>query len=187
MPILGTIASSTRQGLSTTAFWALDSYTFPNASANTVTFNSIPQDYKHLMIVFQGAGTINDGTRLRFNGDSGASSYFGVSVADGFGSSQSTSLGITTNSMSDIFSLLGNSYGAQASTAGVAWVNDYTNTVKLKTCTAYQANLNSSNEGGVWVASGMYLASTAAVTSLSLTARTQNFDTGSTIAIFGIK
>jgi hypothetical protein len=52
-PVLGIVASSTQQGLSTTAFFALDTYTFPNASSNTVTFNAIPQSYKHLMIVLQ--------------------------------------------------------------------------------------------------------------------------------------
>lgn len=187
-PVLGIIASSTRQGLSTNSFDALDSYTFPNASLNTVTFSSIPQTYQHLMIVFQGAGTVNDGTRIRFNGNTGANAYWGTTGANGDGTVQSTYLGnYDNNGAPDVFSLLGNSYGASQSTAGVGFINDYSKTGKLKTVTAHQSNLNSSNEGYVSFASGMWLASTDAITSITLVARTQNFDTGSTIAIFGIK
>jgi hypothetical protein len=186
MPILGTIASSTRQGLVTSSFDAIDTYTFPNASLNSVTFSSIPQTYQHLIVVFQGAGTINDGTRMRFNGDSGSNQYFGVVLADGSGTSMNTYPGSLGTGISDLFSLLGNTYGASQSTAGYCYINDYSSTLKYKTATTHQSNLNSSNQGSVGFGTGSWL-STAAITSLTLVARTQNFDTGSTISLFGIK
>jgi len=186
MPILGTVASSTRQGLSTSAFWALDSYTFPNASSNTVTFNSIPQTYQHLMIVLQAWGTVNDGIRLQFNGDSGANNYFAPTGALGDGTAAITNLGELATGATDVFNLLGG-YGSASTTAGVGYINDYSTTNKLKTVTAIRSNLNSGNEGNVASFSGIRLSSTDAITSLTFTARTGNFNTNSTIAIFGIK
>lgn len=185
MPVLGIVASSTRQGLSTTAFWALDTYTFPDASSNTITFNSIPQTYKHLMIVFQAWGTVNDGTHLRFNGDTGASNYFAPTGGLGDGVAASTNLGVVASSAVDVFNLLGG-YGSTQTTAGVGYINDYSTTNKFKTVTAIRSNLNSSNEGNVASFSGARTSSTDAITSLTFSARTGNFNTNSTIALFGI-
>jgi hypothetical protein len=184
MPILGVVASSYPQYPK--GFVALDSYTFPNNTLNTVTFNAIPQSYEHLFIVFQGAGTVNDGTRMRFNGDSSTNAYFGANSVTAAGATVATYFGAYGTGISDAFSLLGNSYGSTQSTAGIGYINDYSKSGKYKTITTNHSNFNSGNEGYVGTATGIYFGTTDAITSLTLTARTQNFDTGSTVAIFGI-
>jgi hypothetical protein len=173
-------------GLPAAGFYSLDSYTFPNDSVNTVTFNSIPQDYTTLFIIYNARGTVNDGTRMRFNGDSGSTSYFGANQALGVGANSEVYSGSYGNSMTDLFGLLGN-YGVTQATAGIAYINDYSKSGKIKTVTANAGSINSSNEGGVQVATGAWTASTAAITSLTLVARTQNFAAGSMVSIFGIK
>jgi hypothetical protein len=186
MPIVGVIASSTRQGLSTSSFDALETYVFPNDGSNTVTFNSIPQTYTNLFIIYNARGTINDGTRMRFNGDSGATNYYGSNQALGVDANAETYSGTYGNSIVDVFGLLGN-YGVTQSTAAYAYINDYSKTGKIKTVTSLGGSINSSNEGGVVVSTGAWTASTAAITSLTLVARTQNFAAGSMVTIYGIK
>jgi hypothetical protein len=170
-----------------TGFEAIETYTFATNTLNTVTFSSIPQYYNHLFIIYQAAGTINDGTRIRFNGDTSTNAYFGSNQVNGSSTSVSTSVGsYSSTGISDIFSLLGNSYGASQSSAGIAYINDYSKTGKYKTITGNVSNLNTSDEGGVMTSTGAWLGSTAAINSITIVARTQNFDTGSTITIYGI-
>lgn len=187
MPILGTIASSKFTQTALSGFVALDSYTFPNSSLTTMTFSNIPQGYKHLFIIYQARGTVNDGTRMRFNGDSGASSYesiYGINSA-GTNGSTSTFISGVDNAMVDVFSLLGGGYSAPNATAGIAFINDYTSTSKFKTVSAHQSNLNSGDEGSVALYTAMWQ-NTAAITSLTIVARTQNFVAGSKVALYGI-
>lgn len=182
----GIIASSKPTAVAAlSGFVGIDSYTFANSSLNTVTFSNIPQGYKHLYIVFTGQGTVNDGMRLYFNGDTGASNYIGTSAmfanASTAGAYANNGTGIV-----DPFSLLGSSYGATQNTAGYAYINDYSKSNKIKAITSFQSNLNSANEGGLTYGVGARVSSTAAITSLTFTARTGNFNTNSKFALFGV-
>ena len=167
-------------------FVALDSYTFPSSSLNTVTFSNIPQSYKHLYIVYNCRGTINDGTRMYFNGDFTNGNYYGnggwgVPTSGG----QFTFPPTSANGIVDLFGLLG-MFNSTDHTSGYAYINDYSRTDKLKSVSGMVTNLTSTNEGSVIYSGGTRTASTAAISSLTITARTQNFVTGSKIAIFGI-
>jgi hypothetical protein len=77
MPILGVIASSTRQGQATDtgAMFPIASYILPG-TAGSILFNSIPQTYKHLEL--RCTGRLSSGSQyatVRFNGNTTASNY----------------------------------------------------------------------------------------------------------------
>jgi hypothetical protein len=185
--LLGTVASSKLTAVpALTGFVGIDTYSFVNSSVNTITFSSIPQDYKHLFIVYQAWGTVNDGTRLRFNGDSTAGNYLAAGGFGAFGATFSGFAPASANGITDQFSLLGGSYGATQSSVGYAYINDYSKTNKIKAITGMSSNLNSSNEGGVSILSGARTADFAAINSITFVARTGNFNTGSKIALFGV-
>lgn len=186
-PILGIVASAKPRITALDGFVGIDSYTFPNSSTNTVTFSNINQGYKHLYIVFQGAGTINDGMRMYFNGDTTNGNYFGTGTIGADNSNAFVAAPASSQGIVDVFTLLGGTYGATQSSAGVAYINDYAATNKKKTVTGIQSNVNSSNEGWVGTTVGARTADTAAITSITFTARTQNFVANSSFALFGIK
>lgn len=184
MPLLGFVASSKQAALG--GFVALDSYTFPNSSLNTMTFNNIPQGYKHLYIIYNCRGTINDGTRIYFNGDFTNGNYYGNG---GFGvptgGSQFTFNPTAGNGIVDLFGLLG-TFNSYDHTSGYAYINDYSKNNKLKSASGFVTNLTSTGEGSIIYSGGTRTSSTDPITSFTITARTQNFVAGSKIAIFGI-
>jgi hypothetical protein len=168
-------------------FYGIDSYTFPNSSLNTITFSNIPQDYKHLYIVYNCRGTINDGTRMYFNGDFTNGNYYGnggwgVPTSGG----QFTFNPTAGNGIVDLFGLLG-AFNSYDHTSGYGYINDYSKSDKLKSASALMTNVTSTSEGSIIYSGGTRTASTAAISSITFTARTQNFVSGSKIAIFGIR
>jgi hypothetical protein len=186
MPILSGVIASAGGVTALEGFVGLDSYTFSSNTLNTITFSDIPQGYKHLYLFYQAWGTVNDGTRMYFNGDtSGGGNYRGAGSFGAYGAG--TGIGAPTSQVGivDVFNLLGG-YGSDNSTAGVAYINDYSKTNKVKSVTSLQSNRNSSNEGGVSYNGGARISSTEAITSITFTARTGNFNTGSKISLFGI-
>jgi len=74
MPILGTIGSSTRQGLSTAGSFYQIATTTLTATASTISFTSITNSYKHLQLRFYGQTTsaADDWVTLYFNNDTSA-------------------------------------------------------------------------------------------------------------------
>jgi len=172
MPILGTIASSTRQGLAT------GSYEFIAASAPTgtnisITFNSIPQTYKHLELRYVGRNSrprVADGfLNLKINGS------FATYVQSMFYYG-----GISPNAPGEITfspSLEGTGYfmGAAGGNAnsnargiGVVSIMDYTNTTKLKTARSLSGSITNSTSVGWILHSTLTNNSTSAVTSLTI-------------------
>jgi hypothetical protein len=186
MPLIGIIASSRREIPALAGFVGLDSFTAPNSSSNTITFNSIPQNYKHLMLVYQAQGTVNDGTRIRFNGDSGASNYLG---GDGINSSGAglvtTAISGAQSGLLDLISLRWNNVGTTSS-AAVVYINDYSKNGKLKTAMSLDSNIAIDGTGSMRHFAGTRTSSTEPITSISIVARTGNFNTGSKVALFGI-
>jgi hypothetical protein len=187
MPILGVVASSklTAQP-ALTGFVGLDSYTFTDNTLNTMTFTAIPQDYKHLFIIYQAWGTVNDGTRMRFNGDSDADHYITAGGYGGYASAFNVQGNALGNGITDQFNLLGGTYGSTQCSTSFAYINDYSKTNKKKTITGLSSNYNNAGEGGIAVLAGARIFDNAAITSFTLVARTGNFNTGSKIALFGV-
>ncbi len=186
MPILGVIASAKPRSNALSGFVGIDSYTFANSSLNTITFSNIDQGYKHLFIVYQAWGTVNDGTRLRFNNDSGTNNYLAAGGMGAYGNSFYTSVPTLANGITDAFNLLGGTYGSTQSSTGYGYINDYSKNNKIKSITALCSNFNSSNEGGIALQTGARIADNAPISSITFVARTGNFNTGSKIALFGV-
>jgi hypothetical protein len=95
MPILGVVASSTRQGQGPTdtgSMFPISSVTL-TSTASTVTFSSIPQTYTHLQLrVLNAQISATHGARLWFNGDTTNTNYW-VHALQCNGSSASASNG----------------------------------------------------------------------------------------------
>jgi len=159
------------------------------SSANTVSFTSIPQTFKHLQIrVFgrsQGGG--NATFNLQINGDGGANYGYGFHYLLGDGSSASSG---TTGSASQA-SIQFPNIASSSETSGVFGnvvidFLDYTNTSKNKVTRAI-GGYDNNGSGKVQITSGLWL-STAAITSLSFASSVSpyTFAAGSRADLYGI-
>jgi hypothetical protein len=159
------------------------------SSQNTVAFSSIASTYKHLQIRYISRSTRASGTdsiSIRFNSDSG-SNYarhflFGDGASAGAGAT-------TTDTMSNCAIGSGASAGASMFGAGVIDILDYSSTNKNKTIrTLSGADINGSG-GDLRFSSGLWFATPAAITSITLYAQggSADFVQYSSFALYGIK
>lgn len=195
MTILGTIASSTRQGQvsDTGAMFPLQAINVVNSATTTITFSNIPSTYASLQlrgIARQtGSGSTAAGTGgllVRFNSDSG-SNYAnhvlygtGASALSG-GSASQTQMSLTN------FPLGGNT--ANAFGLLVCDILDYANTNKYKTVRTLGGYDGNDTNGIVTLRSDLWM-STNAVNSLSiLVSNNANvfFAPGTQFALYGVK
>lgn len=148
-----------------------------NSSASSVTFSSISQSYRDLILISNGLGTGNINIVARFNGDS-SNSYYDVYA---YGSGSSAVSGVDS-------AVSGANLSAAAywgtSTAGTTINNilDYTVTDKHKVVLGRSNNPSTAVDMGVarW-------ANTAAITSITfLPSNANSFAAGSTFAIYGV-
>ncbi len=146
----------------------------PYTTTTTVEFNSIPATYTHLQVraFIMGSGY----STLRFNGDTTTSNYRDHYVG---GTGAVTFAG--TDASQAYFANLGSSDGVGL----VLDVLDYANTNKYKT----QRTLNGFDKNGsgeISLHSSLWM-STAAITSIKVTAGSGTFASGSHFALYGIK
>jgi hypothetical protein len=155
-----------------------------SSSASTVTFSSIPQDYKHLQIRMVTRSTRSNniaGFGIRFNSDSGTN--YDLHSLSGDGSS-------VTSFASNNLSFVSLSQTAATSTASsfgatVSDILDYTNTSKNKTVRSLLGYATTTNlialRSGLW-------RNTAAISAMEIYDTTSNnFLTGSRFSLYGIK
>lgn len=157
-----------------TALVGLATTTLASASA-TVTFSSISGAYRDLRIILHCSHSADNEVDLnyRFNGDSG-SNYTRVAMTGNGSSAGSFATGPDTE-----LQLLQGSTTLSVATTDIM---DYSATDKHKTVLA-RGNLTS---GRVSAFAGRW-ASTAAITSISITPRSGGtFTTGSTFSLYGI-
>lgn len=187
MPILGVIASSTRQGLATdTGAMFPIAMAIGNGSASTITFNSIPQTYKHLQIRFIGAqsGSGETDSYIRFNSDTG-SNYVFYHQLYGYNTSASASADTSTTDKAIGFYITGTN-DSNVIGAGVCDILNYTSTTKNKTLRTL-SGMNGTN-GFIGLRSALWKPSTpAAINSISITCGSNNWSTSTQIALYGIK
>lgn len=141
-------------------------------SAASVTFSSISGSYRHLVLVVNGKClTGNTDMYIRFNSDTGTN-YPGVRMA-GNGSSTSSDTANTTAMRAGFIS--------NSDTTQILNVMDYSATDKHKTVLIRSNQISSSlsAEAGRW-------ANNAAITSLTVLTGGYNFDTGTTMSLYGI-
>jgi hypothetical protein len=190
MPIIGIVASSTRQGLSTDtgAMFPIQMVSVGSAGAANITFNSIPDTYTHLQLrTFSktNASGANDagGMNTRFNSDSTNSYSFHWILGAG-----SSSLSASGSAPSDSF-VMGftnsNNYPASNFTGSVVDILDYKNTSKNKTVKAIGGN-DGNGAGFLWFNSGLWQ-KTDAINSITITPWSGSFMQYSSFALYGIK
>lgn len=162
-------------------FALIQTQTVGAGGTGTITFSSVPQNYKHLQVrgmflAASGSGYLG----LRFNGDTAAnySEHYlygdGASAASGGGGAQSkiNIHGITTNS-----------WGASNPVVMVLDLLDYTSTSKYKT-SRNLAGIDQNGSGEIVLHSGSWR-STAAVTEVNLFC-TGTLNQYSTFSLYGV-
>ena len=182
MPILGIVASSTRQGLvtDTGAMFPLGMVSVGSAGAANITFSSIPSTYKHLQLRYMDLSTSSAGDmRLQFNTDT-ASNYSRHVL---YGTGAVASAGGTANSD---YVLVGQSGDSTYASVGVIDILQYadTNIYKtVRTLNGYDVN----GAGGYAVLASGSWRSTAAITSIKIFISGNSFNQYSQFALYGIK
>jgi hypothetical protein len=147
-------------------------YTIPSA-ATTYTFTSIPGTYTDLVLISNGTASSAADIYLQFNSDTGSNysrTYLfgdGTSASSGRSSSQ-TNLAIN--------------YFQTTQSNNICQINNYSNSTTYKTAIAR------GNNSGFTIAYVGLWRSTAAITSITLTASGGfTMSTGSTFTLYGIK
>lgn len=146
-----------------------------NSNTTEITFNSISGYTDIVVIMTVKNTTVNFASpRLRFNGDS--SSNYSNNIMRGNGSSPSA----TRQNNDDAISL-GNITSTSTAVI-IAHINDYATTNKFKSVISRTNNTDDqvSASSGTW-------RNTAAITSITINAQVNQFSTGSTFTLYGIK
>lgn len=182
MPILGVIASSTRQGqnVDTGAMFAIQTISVGSAGAANITFNNIPSTYKHLQLRIMSFGSAEaaQGLNTRYNGDTNSnySSYW----LYGNGSTV-----ITSGTTNDNIQYFGFNLYSSFPTISVIDILDYANANKYKTMRCISGN-DRNGAGTVWLFDGAWR-SNSAITSITITPNSGNFNQNSQFILYGVK
>lgn len=175
------------------ATWLIERIT-PANGTTSITFNSIPQTYKHLQLrwIYRdtytgGAQTVD--TLLQFNSDTTAANYT-LHYLRGNGSSGIVASGSTSNGSVQItYSGVSASSSANVYGVGIADIIDYTNTSKYKTVKGFGGGDNNgvgTTSYRLGLSSGLWL-STTAISSITVKPGVTAFATGTTFALYGMK
>lgn len=155
------------------------------SSASSVTFSSIPQDYKHLQIrsVALGTGGNLAMFRMRFNSDTG--SNYAWHRLRGDGSSVSSAAGTSQSYIEPLQRIAGSSGNSTSYSAAIIDILDYAVTTKNKTTRTLGGHTLDSNF--IFLNSGLWL-NTSAISALELFVDgTNNFVSGSRFSLYGIR
>jgi hypothetical protein len=148
-------------------------------SSGTITFSSIPQNYKHLQVRFNVLNSSTTGfLRYQLNGDTGANYAIHRLDADGSAVAAAGATGIAYGQLS-----LG-SPDANNPYVGIIDIHDYASTTKYKTNRTFWGR-DTNGAGNLALASSLWL-NTAAVNSITIFWSSNNFTTSSTIALYGM-
>jgi hypothetical protein len=150
-----------------------------------MTFSSIPQTYKKLMII----GNMNHGLAfgytsgfITFNGDTNTAYNF---VIQGWGGSNISSRQVDDRSIRPEF--IGGTTGSGDNSPFIMTLPDYTNTTRYKT-TQFQTGVISSEQGTsrMWRGAGWW-ENTSAITSITFTGSSSTaWDSISRLTLYGI-
>ena len=158
----------------TATYIPLANITLTTAAAS-VTFSSISQQYRDLIIVHNNFGTVNNDANsyFRFNSDTGSNYSRRYAFAEGASSTRVTGTdGGTTLPV----------FGARTTVGlSISQITDYSMTDRPKTI------LTRTDTGNhlVWMSAGRW-ASNSAITTILLHPSSGNFAAGFTAAIYGI-
>lgn len=189
MPILGVVASSTRQGQATDtgAMFPISSVTVGSAGTSTVTFSSIPSTYTHLQIRFiaraNRSGENADLITFRFNGDT--ASNYSWHALEGAGATAfveaAANASLPRNGEISATTATAGIFGA-----GIVDVLDYANTNKYKTIRSL-SGVDRNGSGTIWFGSSNWRDNNA-ITSINILPTVGiGFVEYSQFALYGIK
>jgi hypothetical protein len=153
--------------------------------ASSVTFSSIPQTYRALILRSSARTTSSQtDTYMRYNGDS--SSIYANHLVVGSGSSLNV-FDLTAQTQTRSACLLtGSTQPAATFGIGYVLINDYSSTTKLKTGKSYVGTVGPSSGGEMQWYDNIY-ASTSAITTILLSPGGGNFVSGSRFNLYGVK
>jgi hypothetical protein len=156
----------------TATYDKITAYTAPSA-VSSYTFTSIPATYTDLVLIINSTGT-GSYHQIQLNSDTGTN--YSRTRLSGNGSTASSSR--NTSSASIII----NDLSSTVPETSILQFQDYANSTTYKTV-LYRNNLSTTSTGagvGLW-------RSTAAINSIKVYPDTNNFSTGSTFTLYGIK
>jgi hypothetical protein len=149
--------------------------TLGSATAS-ITFSSIPATYTDLLMVFSGSATAISYISFRYNGDTG--SNYSVTLIRGNGSA----------ALSSRYSNITELYASEGATNDTTINNVIFQIQNYSNTTTYKTGLIRANNAGVSAEAGVGLwRNTAAINSLTVLSPSNNFATGSTFTLYGIK
>jgi hypothetical protein len=170
------------------SFESIATFTGSSGASNTVTFSSIPSGYKSLQIRWQYLDSVNSAAlvNLRFNGDTGTN--YARHRLMGYNSSVFTS---ATAGTTAIYISSNNSTISTNTTfpgVGIVDIIDYSSTTKNKTVRGIYGldGNNAANYDEITLLSGLWM-STSAINSITIFTGGTKFNTGSSIALYGVK
>lgn len=187
MTILGTVASSTRQGLVTGSYESIATYTL-SSPQSAVTFSSIPSTYKHLQVRISARNNRSVGDQAsgfwEANGDTNNGNYT-TYILSGNGTSTLSCNAYGTGSYTGLSTLTPSSNVTSVQGVIIYDFLDYANTNKYKTARCMNG-WEVQGTGSMYYSSNLWL-SFNAITSLSFTVPGYNWSTNSKFALYGIK
>jgi hypothetical protein len=165
----------------TSSYESIATVSVGSGGQSTISFTSISSSYKHLQIRYIARDTTgNENTIIRFNSDTG--NNYATHYLLGNGSSASAGAASSNNFIyADILT-----YSATSYSAGVIDILDYGSSSKNKTVRTL-AGIDLNGSGTVWLASGVWLNSSTAINSITLTLGSYAFAQNSHFALYGIK
>ena len=176
--ILGIVASS--KLVASGSYESIASFTPTGTS--TVTFNSIPSDYKHLQLRMS-VRTSGSGQPVYIRMNNVSTSTYRIHYLAGNGSSASAGANQDTGWLTEYFN------GCDPTNPFVAICDfaDYASTTKNKVIRSF-SGIDENGSGQVWLSSGL-LVDTSAINRLDclITGGGQTFASGTTISLYGIK
>lgn len=180
--MLNIIAGSLSVGVtpSTNSYESIATVTVGSGGSSTITFSSIPSTYQHLqvraLVYASSAGNIQG----RFNSDSG--NNYARHYVYGDGASAAAGNDTSINYLNFGYVPSSSNYFS----AAITDIFDYTSTSKNKTTrtlTGYDAN----GSGLIILYSGLWFATPAAISSITITPQSGTFSQYSSFALYGIK
>ena len=176
---------------STGGFESIATVTVGAGGASSIEFVDIPQTFAHLQVRWIGQsnrGTYaTDNLWVRLNTDSGSNYAHHELRGDG---ASAGSFGYASQTKQYVSGVIGTTQQANSFGAGVIDILDYTSTSKNKTIRVFAGKDNNGTYAGVGgyvqVASGLYFATPAAVSTVTLIAEYGNWQQFSTFALYGI-
>lgn len=144
------------------------------SSAASVTFSSISQAYRDLILIGTMSNTSGDvGVLMRFNSDSGSNYYLVNMRGDGSTTSSQTATQTGVN--------ISDSFDSEGEYMTKTQIMDYSATDKHKT-----SLVNKTAAFDAVMASAVRWANTAAITSLVIAPNSSTFKAGTSFALYGV-